>query len=304
MEYSEMQEAFNTMLAPANVDISAYEGESFTPAKFKRVAELQHTSYPQYNVAGNLMKYIRENAEAADDDGQEITDKALQKVFSAYDKDGSGELSILEMFKLFEYLKIRLKLVFEQKGCEDGSVTFEEFCTIVRNMDEQYPGDEIDEKIMGLAANLGEGAPDVDDQPDPDPDNDPAEAGPEETEPANKKALLVGINYIGSSCELGGCINDVRNEMKVLTENYGFSEDNILLLTEDQDDDSKLPTAQNIRDGFTWLLDGAAEGDFLFFAYSGHGSQLPDQTGNEPDGKKRDFVSFGFAGGLEREFYL
>jgi len=73
--------------------------------------------------------------------------------------------------------------------------------------------------------------------------------------------------------------------MKVLIENYGFSEDNILMLTEDQDDDSKLPTAENIRNGFTWLLDGASGGDFLFFAYSGHGSQLPDKTGNEPDGK-------------------
>merc|ERR1712032_398769 len=50
-------------------------------------------------------------------------------------------------------------------------------------------------------------------------------------------------------------------------------------------DDAKLPTTHNIRNGFSWLFDGAAPGDLLFFAYSGHGSQVPDTSGTEPDGK-------------------
>merc|ERR1712032_1192203 len=110
-----------------------------------------------------------------------------------------------------------------------------------------------------------------------DPDEDP--------EPPNKKALLVGINYVGSSCELGGCINDSKNQFTVLTETFGFPPENILMLTEDQGDDEKNPTAENMRKGMAWLLEGAAEGDFLVFAYSGHGSQLPCQDGTEPDGK-------------------
>merc|ERR1712113_878895 len=73
--------------------------------------------------------------------------------------------------------------------------------------------------------------------------------------------------------------------MEVLQNQYGFEEENILLLTEDQGDDAKLPTTDNIRSGFSWLMDGAAPGDLLFFAYSGHGSQMPDPTGTEPDGK-------------------
>lgn len=100
-----------------------------------------------------------------------------------------------------------------------------------------------------------------------------------------KKALLVGINYIGTSSQLGGCINDVKNQKRLLIDHFGFSEDDILMLTEDQGDDSKLPTSQHMREGFKWLLRGASKGDFLFFAYSGHGSQIPNKDGTESDGR-------------------
>ena len=33
---------------------------------------------------------------------------------------------------------------------------------------------------------------------------------------AKTRAVLVGINYFGTSSELGGCINDARDEYKVL----------------------------------------------------------------------------------------
>jgi len=104
-------------------------------------------------------------------------------------------------------------------------------------------------------------------------------------EGGNKKALLVGINYLGKGCELGGCINDVRGQMEVLKSNFGFEEENIKLLTEDQDSDDVKPTKATIMAGLEWLLDGAAAGDLLFFHYSGHGTQYPDQTGEEPDGQ-------------------
>jgi len=92
-------------------------------------------------------------------------------------------------------------------------------------------------------------------------------------------------NYKNTSSELGGCINDVINEKAMLIDHFGFSEENIKMLTEDEEDEANWPRAQPIRDGLDWLIDGAAEGDFLFFAYSGHGSQLPNRDGTEPDGK-------------------
>lgn len=100
-----------------------------------------------------------------------------------------------------------------------------------------------------------------------------------------KKALLIGINYIGTSNELGGCINDARNEMRVLTQVFGFEPKDILLLTEDQNDASKNPTCANIRKGMKWLTSGASAGDLLFFAYSGHGSQMPTTSSSEEDGQ-------------------
>ena len=40
------------------------------------------------------------------------------------------------------------------------------------------------------------------------------------TPKTNKKALCIGINYIGSRYELNGCINDVNNIKSKLISNY------------------------------------------------------------------------------------
>jgi len=111
------------------------------------------------------------------------------------------------------------------------------------------------------------------------------EAGPSEHPVRTKKALVVGINYIGTANALQGCIYDARSEVKMLTEHFGFPEDNVRLLTDDQDDPEKIPTKATMVEGIKWLVDGAEKGDVLFFHYSGHGSQVPDPTGQEADGK-------------------
>ena len=53
------------------------------------------------------------------------------------------------------------------------------------------------------------------------------------TPKTNKKALCIGINYIGSRYKLSGCINDVNNIKSKLMSNYGFIEKDILVLTDD-----------------------------------------------------------------------
>eukprot|EP00927_Polykrikos_kofoidii_P084797 TRINITY_DN9037_c1_g2_i2.p1 TRINITY_DN9037_c1_g2~~TRINITY_DN9037_c1_g2_i2.p1 ORF type:complete len:1305 (-),score=185.27 TRINITY_DN9037_c1_g2_i2:67-3981(-) len=98
-----------------------------------------------------------------------------------------------------------------------------------------------------------------------------------------KRALLIGINYIGTDNELGGCINDALNERDVLTRHFGFSEGNVLLLT-DEKGSKATPTKKEILEGLAWLTTGIIPGDTLFFSYSGHGTQVPDASREEADG--------------------
>lgn len=103
----------------------------------------------------------------------------------------------------------------------------------------------------------------------------------------NKKraALLVGINYVGTKSELRGCENDVYNTKQILIHHYGFKEDEIIILTESEEDSSKQPTVQNIANGLNWLVNKGNNGyNSLWFQYSGHGYYFTDQNGDEKDG--------------------
>ncbi|TPX34015.1 hypothetical protein SmJEL517_g03260 [Synchytrium microbalum] len=104
--------------------------------------------------------------------------------------------------------------------------------------------------------------------------------------PARKRALLIGINYFDQKVELKGCVNDVKNVHKFITTRLGYSDapEDMMLLTDDQKDRKKLPTFANIVAGMKWLVDGAQAGDHLYLHYSGHGSQIPSEKGDEEDG--------------------
>ena len=93
------------------------------------------------------------------------------------------------------------------------------------------------------------------------------------------KGLLVGINYRGTSNELGGCINDVMSVKNLITSTY--PEAKLELLTDDTND---KPTRDNILQKLTKLVDDSVAGDTLIFHYSGHGSQVKDIHGDEEDG--------------------
>ncbi|KAI9168192.1 hypothetical protein H9P43_007564 [Blastocladiella emersonii ATCC 22665] len=98
-----------------------------------------------------------------------------------------------------------------------------------------------------------------------------------------KKALLIGINYKGTRAELRGCINDVKNVSNFISQ-HGFSRENMLILTDDQDDPNRLPNKANIVSAMKWLARDARAGDSLFFHFSGHGAQVKDASGDEEDG--------------------
>ncbi len=106
------------------------------------------------------------------------------------------------------------------------------------------------------------------------------EQGPHMT----NKALLIGINYIGTDAQLSGCINDVTNMKSVLMNQYKVPESNIRLLSDDQAVPTNVPTKKNIIDGMKWLIQDAQPGDTLFLHYSGHGGQINDGSKDEEDG--------------------
>ncbi|PWA63031.1 Peptidase C14, caspase catalytic [Artemisia annua] len=97
-----------------------------------------------------------------------------------------------------------------------------------------------------------------------------------------KKAVLIGCNYAGTKAELKGCANDVKKVHRCLIDRYGFSEGDIKLLL-DADDSYTQPTGRNIRDALSELIKSAEDGDFLFVHYSGHGTRLPAETGEDDD---------------------
>jgi hypothetical protein len=98
----------------------------------------------------------------------------------------------------------------------------------------------------------------------------------------SKKAVLVGINYIGTKNQLSGCINDVKNMRSFLVNHCGYNADDTRLLTEEQN--SIWPSKQNIETQLRWLVANTKAGDTLVFYFSGHGSNIPDRSGDERDG--------------------
>ncbi|EPS39180.1 hypothetical protein H072_7073 [Dactylellina haptotyla CBS 200.50] len=99
-----------------------------------------------------------------------------------------------------------------------------------------------------------------------------------------RKALLIGINYFGQRGQLRGCINDVKNMKTFLTERYGYAIEDMVILTDDQQNPMSMPTKANILKGMFWLVKDARPDDSLFFHYSGHGGQQKDTDGDEDDG--------------------
>nr|CAB3464833.1 unnamed protein product [Digitaria exilis] len=97
-----------------------------------------------------------------------------------------------------------------------------------------------------------------------------------------KRAVLVGINYTGRDDELKGCLNDVARMRRCLIDRFGFDASGIRVLA-DADPSTPLPTGANIRRELERLVGDARPGDTLFFHYSGHGVQLPAETGEDDD---------------------
>lgn len=84
-----------------------------------------------------------------------------------------------------------------------------------------------------------------------------------------RKALLIGINYFGTSTELKGCINDVNNVSSFLTQRYHYRREDMVILTDNQANPVQQPTKANILRAMQWLVKDAQPNDSLFLHYSG-----------------------------------
>lgn len=92
----------------------------------------------------------------------------------------------------------------------------------------------------------------------------------------NKRlALVIGTNYPGTSFQLAGCVNDAHDWNELL-EARGF--DTHLLLDDQATRDEILAALEQL----TYPL---GRGDLLVVTYSGHGTWVPDSSGDEADNR-------------------
>jgi hypothetical protein len=96
-------------------------------------------------------------------------------------------------------------------------------------------------------------------------------------------ALVIGINYIKTpEIRLNGCCKDAYNIKELLQNRFGFLNNNISILTDEPENISNEPNTSNIEEEFRKLVDKASKnGKFIVVFYSGHGTQTPDERGND-----------------------
>jgi hypothetical protein len=115
-------------------------------------------------------------------------------------------------------------------------------------------------------------------------------------------ALVIGIDYVKTpEIRLNGCCADAYNTKEMLLNRFGFLNENITILTDDNTDITKESNTVNIDSSFKLLVDKSKDAKFIVVFYSGHGTQTPDEIGKdfEIDGKDEcwvpsDYKSKGF----------
>lgn len=110
--------------------------------------------------------------------------------------------------------------------------------------------------------------------------------------PLKTRALLFGLNYSDDpTCRLNGCINDVKMMADYLTKKHKIP---CTVFTDDVN--RQACTAMGIIQN---LYEAAVQSfrddlDFIWIHYSGHGSFVRDQNGDEADGQDECLVPVDF----------
>ena len=89
-----------------------------------------------------------------------------------------------------------------------------------------------------------------------------------------KTALCIGINnYPGTHMDLAGCVNDANDWAELLAAR-GFSVTRLV---------DKQATKAAMAAGMQKIIGAAAKGDVVVITFAGHGTFVPDTSGDEPD---------------------
>lgn len=112
------------------------------------------------------------------------------------------------------------------------------------------------------------------------------------------KALLIGVGsypYLNDA-DLNGPPNDVANVEEYLTQTAGVRGSDIRILVDE------LATKEAILSSIKeWLNTSTAAGDRILVYFSGHGSHVADQDGDEEDGRDETIVPHDYGrGGTKR----
>ena len=106
-----------------------------------------------------------------------------------------------------------------------------------------------------------------------------------------RKAVLIGINYINDTyARLYGCINDAVQTKYFLQDAFGYKESDIVVMRDDNYEDAIKPTLGNIVEQLNKLVDQSEDCEEIWVHYSGHGTQVADNNGDEVDGKDEVIV--------------
>ena len=97
-------------------------------------------------------------------------------------------------------------------------------------------------------------------------------------EPAGgKRALLIGINKYKAVPKLQGSLNDIATMKQILLTRWGFPEENIRLLVDEE------ATRTGMLAALDRFVQETGPDDTVYVHYSGHGSQVEDLNNDEPD---------------------
>lgn len=105
----------------------------------------------------------------------------------------------------------------------------------------------------------------------------------------NGRALLVGINAYKNFPRnpTPGAEEDAVETKQLIEQRYGFAESEIKLLLGPE------ATAGRIVSEFrAWLIGQTRPGDRVFFLYSGHGTRVKDDNGDEADGEDEALAAY------------
>lgn len=107
--------------------------------------------------------------------------------------------------------------------------------------------------------------------------HDLAQAEPQGAQAGVKRALLIGINKYKAVPRLQGSLNDIETMRQVLLTRWGFAEQHISTVSDE------AATRAGMLAALEKLVNEAGPNDTVYVHYSGHGSQVEDLNGDEPD---------------------